>query len=663
MTVQNTGLGSGQKSGIDLSHRNTETRPQDDLFVHVNGRWLDEYEIPADRAVDGAFRTLYDQAERDVQMIIQESAGAGAPQGSDAQKIGDLYASFMDADAAEAAGLDPIADELAAIRDAGDHDTLARVLGGLQRVGIGGALAVYVDTDDKDSTRYLAHFTQSGISLPDESYFRLDEHAELRADYAAHIGRMFALAGLDHDPARVVELERKLAAGHWDVVKRRDAEKSYNLVTFRSMGLQVSGFNWIAWFGGLTEGIEPTSELFAELVVRQPSYVRTFAELWTSEPIADWQAWLTWRLLHSRAPYLTSAIVDENFAFYGKRLTGAPENRERWKRGVSLVQDLLGEAVGKLYVERHFPPAAKTRMVDLVANLIEAYRRNIADLEWMSPETRTAALAKLDKFTPKIGYPDKWRDYSAVTIEPDDLVGNYRRGYAAEYDRDLRKLGGPVDRDEWFMTPQTVNAYYNPGMNEIVFPAAILQPPFFDADADDAANYGGIGAVIGHEIGHGFDDQGAKYDGDGNMIDWWNDGDRTEFGKRTKALIAQYNEFEPSALPGHKVNGEFTIGENIGDLGGLSIALEAYKIALDGKAAPELDGLTGLQRVFYGWAQVWRTKVRNEEALRRLATDPHSPPEFRCNGVIRNIDGFAAAFDVRPGDALYLDPDQRVRIW
>ena len=308
---------------------------------------------------------------------------------------------------------------------------------------------------------------------------------------------------------------------------------------------------------------------------------------------------------------------------------------------MSLVQDLLGEAVGKLYVERHFPPAAKTRMVELVANLTEAYRRNITDLEWMSPATRTAALAKLDKFTPKIGYPDKWRDYSGVTVEADDLVGNYRRGYAAEFDRDLRKLGGPVDRDEWFMTPQTVNAYYNPGMNEIVFPAAILQPPFFDADADDAANYGGIGAVIGHEIGHGFDDQGAKYDGDGNMIDWWNDDDRTEFGKRTKALIAQYNEFEPSALPGHHVNGEFTIGENIGDLGGLSIALEAYKIALDGKPAPEIDGLTGLQRVFYGWAQVWRTKARNEEALRRLATDPHSPPEFRCNGVIRNIDGFA----------------------
>jgi neprilysin/putative endopeptidase len=327
------------------------------------------------------------------------------------------------------------------------------------------------------------------------------------------------------------------------------------------------------------------------------------------------------------------------------------------------VQDLLGEAVGKLYVERHFPADAKARMQELVANLQEAYRRNISDLDWMSPETRQAALRKLEKFTPKIGYPDKWRDYSAVTISRDDLVGNYRSGYAAEYDRDLAKLGGPVDRDEWFMTPQTVNAYYNPGMNEIVFPAAILQPPFFDAAADDAANYGGIGAVIGHEIGHGFDDQGAKYDGDGNMVDWWTDDDRTEFGKRTKALIEQYNEFEPKALPGHTVNGEFTIGENIGDLGGLSIAIAAYRIATDGSDPEVLDGLTGLQRVFFGWAQVWRTKARDAEALRRLAVDPHSPPEFRCNGVIRNLDTFHDAFDVQPGDALYLDPEERVKIW
>jgi len=405
-------------------------------------------------------------------------------------------------------------------------------------------------------------------------------------------------------------------------------------------------------------------ELFAELVVRQPDYVRTFAGLWASEPLADWQAWASWRVLRSRAPYLNAAIVEEAFDFNGRTLSGTQENRERWKRGVSLVQDLLGEVVGKLYVAQHFPPEAKQRMQVLVENLQEAYRRNIAELEWMGADTRRAALAKLEKFTPKIGYPDRWRDYSGVRIDPSDLVGNYRSGYAADHDRDLDKLGGPVDRDEWFMTPQTVNAYYNPGMNEIVFPAAILQPPFFDMNADDAANYGGIGAVIGHEIGHGFDDQGAKYDGDGNMVDWWTDADRAEFGQRTKALIEQYNQFAPKDLPGnHKVNGEFTIGENIGDLGGLSIALVAYQIALGGAPAPVIDGLTGLQRVFFGWAQVWRTKARAEEAIRRLAVDPHSPPEFRCNGVVRNLDTFHEAFEVEPGDELYLDPAERVRIW
>ncbi|OUS95884.1 M13 family metallopeptidase [Rhodococcus sp. NCIMB 12038] len=647
---------TAQRSGIDLTHLDSDTRAQDDLFVHVNGKWIDEYEIPADRAIDGAFRTLYDKAEVDVQNIIEEAAGSGATPGTDAQRIGDLYGSFMDADVVEAAGLAPIAGELADVASAADRSALAAVVGRLQRTGVGGAVGHYVDTDAKNSARYLVHFSQAGIGLPDESYYRQDDHAEIRTAYVAHIAKMFALAGVDYDAQRVFDLETKIAAGHWDVVKRRDAELSYNLLTLDQL---PAGLDWSSWIGALGG----TSEQFAEIVVRQPDYLTTLTGLWTSEDLDDWKAWATWNVIRSRAPYLTQALVEENFAFYGKTLTGAEEIRDRWKRGVSLVQDLLGEAVGKLYVERHFPADAKARMQELVANLQEAYRRNISDLDWMSPETRQAALRKLEKFTPKIGYPDKWRDYSAVTISRDDLVGNYRSGYAAEYDRDLAKLGGPVDRDEWFMTPQTVNAYYNPGMNEIVFPAAILQPPFFDAAADDAANYGGIGAVIGHEIGHGFDDQGAKYDGDGNMIDWWTDDDRTEFGKRTKALIEQYNEFEPKALPGHTVNGEFTIGENIGDLGGLSIAIAAYRIATDGSEPEVLDGLTGIQRVFFGWAQVWRTKARDAEALRRLAVDPHSPPEFRCNGVIRNLDTFHDAFDVQPGDALYLDPEERVKIW
>ncbi|WP_255648892.1 M13 family metallopeptidase [Nocardia australiensis] len=664
-------------SGIDLTYLDEAVRVQDDLFAHVNGVWLDTYEIPADRAVDGAFRTLYDQAELDVQTIIQNAAAAAPEPGTDARKIGDLYSSFMDIDAVAAVGLAPLVIELAAIKEVADRSAFAALLGRLQRTGVGGAIGVYVDTDDKNSNRYLVHAAQSGIGLPDESYYRQDEFAEIRTSYIEHIGRMFVLAAADQQVAgllpadldtvgqRVFELECKLAAGHWDVVRRRDAELSYNLTTFDALAAENPEFDWTAWTSALADGTSaPGHELFAEVVVRQPDYVRTFAQTWAGESLADWQAWAAWRVIRSRAAYLTDPLVEESFDFYGRTLTGAKENRERWKRGVSLVQDLLGEAVGKLYVAEHFPPEAKARMVDLVANLREAYRRNIADLEWMGPDTRAAALTKLEKFTPKIGYPDTWRDYSAIVIDPEDLVGNYRRGYAAEHDRDLNKLGGPVDRDEWFMTPQTVNAYYNPGMNEIVFPAAILQPPFFDMNADDAANYGGIGAVIGHEIGHGFDDQGAKYDGDGNMIDWWTDDDRAEFGKRTKALIDQYNVLSPKELgTEHTVNGEFTIGENIGDLGGLSIAIAAYKISLDGAPAPVIDGRTGLQRVFLGWAQVWRTKARTEEAIRRLAVDPHSPPEFRCNAVVRNIDSFHEAFGVEPGDKLYLDPAERVRIW
>ncbi|MFD6155451.1 M13 family metallopeptidase [Nocardia sp. NPDC060256] len=664
-------------SGIDLSYLDQGVRVQDDLFAHVNGKWLADHEIPADRAVDGALRTLYDQAERDVQVIIQNAAAELAEPGTDARKIGDLFASFMDTDTVAAAGLAPISAELAAIYAITDRSAFAALLGRLQRTGVSGAIGFYVDTDDKNSARYLVHASQSGIGLPDEAYYRQDESAEIRAEYIAHIGRMFALAAADPRIAallppdldtvgqRVFELERKLAAGHWDVVRRRDAERSYNPATFDALVADYPEFDWAAWTSALAEGVDRSGpDLFAEVIVRQPDYLSTFNEVWSAESLADWQAWAAWRLIRSRAPYLTDALIEENFAFAGRTLTGAQEIRERWKRGVSLVQDLLGEAVGKLYVAEHFPPAAKAKMVELVANLQEAYRRNIAELDWMGADTRAAALAKLEKFTPKIGYPDKWRDYSDVVIDPADLVGNYRNGYAADHDRDLNKLGGPVDHDEWFMTPQTVNAYYNPGMNEIVFPAAILQPPMFDMNADDAANYGGIGAVIGHEIGHGFDDQGAKYDGDGNMVDWWTDDDRAEFGKRTKALIDQYNVLSPKELSDeHTVNGEFTIGENIGDLGGLSIALQAYKISLDGAEAPELDGLTGLQRVFYGWAQVWRTKARSEEAIRRLAVDPHSPPEFRCNAVVRNIDSFHEAFEVGSGDALYLDPAERVKIW
>jgi putative endopeptidase len=653
-------------SGIDLSHLDSAARPQDDLFGHVNGRWLAEYEIPPDRATDGAFRTLFDRAEEQVRDLITGAADSNPQPGTDEQRIGDLYASFMAEDSVARVGLAPLHEELKSIDAAHDAAALSAVVGRLQHTGVGGGAGTYIDTDSKDSTRYLLHVSQSGLGLPDESYYRDEQHAEILAAYPRHIAAMFALvyggSADDHaeTAARIVALESKLAAVHWDVVKRRDADLTYNLRRFSDLSEQAPGFDWSGWVHGL--GSSP--DAVAELIVRQPDYLTAFAALWASEDIEDWKRWLRWRLIHARALLLTDDVVAEDFAFYGRTLSGTEQIRDRWKRGVSLVENLMGDAVGRLYVERHFPPGAKARIDVLVDNLRKAYRVSIESLDWMTPETRQRALAKLDKFVAKIGYPGKWRDYSKLRVDRTDLYGNFRRGYTVNHDRELAKLGSPVDRDEWFMTPQTVNAYYNPGMNEIVFPAAILQPPFFDAEADDAANYGGIGAVIGHEIGHGFDDQGAKYDGDGNLVDWWTDEDRAEFGARTKALIEQYDAYTPRALAnGHHVNGAFTVGENIGDLGGLSIALLAYKLSLNGEQPPTIDGLTGLQRVFFGWAQVWRTKSRDADAIRRLAVDPHSPPEFRCNGVVRNIDAFYDAFDVSDSDALYLEPVQRVRIW
>ncbi|HET9889194.1 MAG TPA: M13 family metallopeptidase [Mycobacterium sp.] len=655
------------RSGIDLSFVDESIRPQDDLFGHVNGRWLASYEIPADRATDGAFRQLYDRAEEQVRDLIVEASRQGAAAGDDdAQRIGDLYASFLDEDTVQRRGVRPLLDEMAVIDDAADADALARAIGALQRTGAGGGVGVYVDTDAKDSARYLVHFTQSGLGLPDESYYREERHAEVLEAYPGHIARMFGLV-FGGDPAdhivvadRIVALEAKLAEAHWDVVKRRDADLTYNLRTFAELRNESVGFDWAGWATALGAG----PEALAEVIVRQPDYLRTFAELWRNEDLEVWKSWARWRLIRARASWLTDELVSADFDFYGRLLTGAEQIRDRWKRAVSLVENLMGDAVGKLYVQRYFPPGAKARIDELVANLRAAYRMSISELDWMTPQTRERALAKLEKFTAKVGYPPKWRDYSALVIDRGDLYGNYQRGYAVNHDRELAKLGGPVDKDEWFMTPQTVNAYYNPGMNEIVFPAAILQPPFFDAEADDAANYGGIGAVIGHEIGHGFDDQGAKYDGDGNLVDWWTDADRTEFGIRTKALIEQYDAYTPRGLgSGHHVNGAFTVGENIGDLGGLSIALLAYQLSLNGRPAPVIDALTGVQRVFYGWAQVWRTKSRDAEAIRRLAVDPHSPPEFRCNGVLRNMDAFYDAFDGADAGALFLEPSRRVKIW
>jgi putative endopeptidase len=653
---------AASRSGVDLSFVDAKVRPQDDLFRHVNGKWLADSPIPPDRALDGAFYKLRDKAEADLRAIIEETASKpDLTPDSEAKKVADLYASFMDEAKADELGLRPLDGEfikvLALIQSKRD---LIKVMSQLGRAGVEVAFDLDVDTDAKRSDRYIIYLSQGRLGLPDESYYKLDKFKATREAYLPHVRKMFELAGMK-DPAKsaeqVVALETRLAQDHWDRVKSRDDTLTYNKKNRKELAELTPGFDWSVAFDHLgAKGVE-------EVVVRQPSYFTGMAKAIDEIPLDHWRKWLAWSALRAAAPYLSRPFVEENFAFYGKTLTGAQEIKPRWKRAVAAIEGSLGEAVGKLYVEKVFPPAAKVRMKQLVANLTEAYRRDIQSLEWMGPETKKKALEKLAKFDPKIGYPETWRDYSKLEIRRDDLVGNMRRASAFETDRQLGKLGKPVDRKEWGMTPQTVNAYYNSGKNEIVFPAAILQPPFFDLEADDAVNYGGIGAVIGHEIGHGFDDQGSKFDGDGNMNDWWTESDRKEFDARAKKLIEQYNGFEPAETPGQHVNGALTIGENIGDLGGLTIAYKAYQIALEGKEAPVLDGLSGDQRLFIGWAQVWRSKARPAELTRRLAVDPHSPAEFRCNGTVRNVPEFYKAFDIKEGDKLWLAPDKRVQIW
>ncbi|WP_395727751.1 M13 family metallopeptidase [Nakamurella sp.] len=639
-------------------------RPQDDLFRHVNGHWLATAEIPADRSADGAFYQLRDGAEADSRAIIEDAAAgaADAEPGSTVQLIGDLYRSFMNVETVERLGLAPIAERLAAVDGVDSPVDLLRTLGRLERTGIGGVFGSYVDTDPGDPDRYTVNLTQGGLGLPDESYYSDATHADTLVAYSGHLPGFLDLAGVPDAAAHgaaILELETELAAGHWDRVASRDSSKTYNPMDRAALDALMPAELWDAWLDGL--GAAPS--VLDQVVVRQPDFFRTLAGLLTTGRLPAWRSWLISRIIRSLAPYGPAELVEKNFDFYGRTLSGTPELRERWKRGVAFVESAANEAVGRLYVERHFPPESKLRMDALVNNLLAAYRTEIRTLPWMSEDTRARALDKLDSFTPKIGYPARWRDYSALTVTADDLIGNAARAAAFELDRELAKLGGPVDRDEWFMSPQTVNAYYNPGMNEIVFPAAILQPPFFDPTADDAVNYGAIGAVIGHEIGHGFDDQGSKYDGRGALHDWWTPQDRAAFEALTGRLIEQYSRLEPQNTPGHHVNGALTIGENIGDVGGLGIAYQAWRIALGGAEPPVIDGLTGAQRFFLSWATVWRLKMREAEQIRMLAIDPHSPAEFRCNQVVRNLDGFHDAFAVQPTDALWLDPADRVRIW
>jgi putative endopeptidase len=651
---------SPQSPAIDFSTFDPAVRIQDDLFRHVNGTWLKTTEIPADKPLTGAFMELRDQAEAAVRDIIT-TLEAGEP-GSDEARIADLYGSFMDEDAVERAGVNPILPLLAAIDSVETVPDLTRMVGGFTRQAVLGLVALQAEPDPGDPNRYVMFAGQGGLGLPDEEYYRLDEYAAIRAQYQAHVSASFALAGIedpDAEAQQVFDLETEIAATHWDKVKCRDLRLMYNLMSLDDFAASCPGLHWRDFLAGG----DIAEEKMVELVAMQPSFFSEVSALLTEDRLSAWLAWARWRVISSLSPYLSNAFVDENFRFYGTVLMGTPELRERWKRGVALVEASVGEAVGKIYVDRYFSPVAKQRLDRLVANLIEAYRRSITDLDWMTAETKDSALAKLAKFRPHIGYPTKWRDYSSLVITRDDLIGNVMRVADFEVNRALNKIGQPIDREEWLMTPQTVNAYYHPLKNEIVFPAAILQPPFFNEHADDAVNYGGIGAVIGHEIGHGFDDQGSTCDGDGALRNWWTDKDREAFEERTKELIAQYDVLEPPQAPGHRVNGRLTIGENIGDLGGLSIAYKAYQIAHDSSPEPELDGYTPEQRLFFSWASVWQAKVRTEMVLQRLATDPHSPPEFRCNQIVRNLPEFYSAFNVGKSDALWLDEDQRVKIW
>ena len=653
-------------SGIDLQHIDASVRPQDDLFGYLNGVWLAEHEIPADRPSDGVFHALRDTAEQDVRTLIEAAARDSQP-GTLGAKVGDLYASFMDEAAVEARGREPLAADLADIRAARDLVGLLGQMARLQLQGaVGGFLAPYVHTDARDSDQYVVYLEQAGLGLPDESYYSQESFAEIRPAYVNHIARMLVLGGWSPDgesaraaAERIMALETALAAEHWTKVESRDALATYNRRSLADVPAFAAGFTASDWLAQMSAPME----LIEEVVVREPSYVDALPVLLAEQPLEAWRDWLAWSVIRNGASLLDAEIVQANFEFYGTTLSGAPQLRERWKRGVGLVEGSLGEAVGELFVAEHFPPEAKARMLELVDNLIAAYRGRLEVLEWMSPDTRERALAKLAAFTPKIGYPDKWRDYDPLEVSADDLIGNVRRAALFEARHAWSKLGGPVDRLEWFMTPQTVNAYYNPGMNEIVFPAAILRPPFFDLEADDAVNYGAIGAVIGHEIGHGFDDQGSRYDGSGNLVNWWTEEDRARFEELADRLIAQFDGLTPRALPeGNQVNGALTVGENIGDLGGVAVAFEAYRISLAGQPAPVIDGLTGEQRFFLGWAQTWRSKHREARAIQLLTIDPHSPDEFRCN-IVSNLAEFHAAFDVQPGDGMWRDPDDRVVIW
>ena len=646
--------------GYDAAGMDRSVKPGDSFFGYANGNWAKSTPIPADRSSWGGFGVLRDLSDQRTRAIIEEAARSKGAPGTTAQKVGDFYASFMDEAAIERAGIAPLRPYFAKIDAIRTPADLARTFGEYNRMGISTPVGAAVIQDLRDNTQYGVYMGQGGLGLPDRDYYLDDKNPKFvaaRDAYRTHIANMLRLAG-QSDPAgkaaRIYDLEKKIAQTHWTRAESRQIDKLYNPVATNALGAQMAGFDWNAYLAAAKLDRLP------QVIVTQPSALKGAATLVSSEPIGTWRDYLTFRTLAASADMLPKAFVDESFAFNGKTLAGTPQLKERWKRGADLVNASMGEAVGELYVQRHFTPEAKAKMDVLVKNLIAAMDVRLANLDWMAPETRTKARAKLAAFTPKIGYPEKWRDYSALQVRPGDALGNALRATDFEYQRQLDKIGKPVDRTEWGMTPQTVNAYANPLLNEIVFPAAILQPPFFDPNADDAVNYGGIGAVIGHEISHHFDDQGRKFDAKGNLAEWWTVEDVKRFNALTDKVVKQYGEYEP--LPGSKVNGQLTLGENIADLAGLTIAYDAYKMSLGGRPARVIDGFTGDQRFFLGFGQVWRNKYRDPELLNRLTTDPHTPGHFRPN-VVRNFDPWYAAFQPKPGEALYLRPEDRIRVW
>jgi len=648
-------------SGVDATGFDKAVRPQDDFYKHVNGGWLTKTEIPAEKPAYGAFDELADGAEKDIRDIIETAAKEPNRQaGSVSQQVGDLFASFMDEARAESLGMTPIQrhlDAIAAIKTVAD---VARVSGELSAIGIGSPANEYIEPDAKDPSTNIVTFVQAGTSLPEREYYLSKDakYAEVRAKYVEYLTKMLGMIGRKNaaaDAKAILALETEIARVQWTPAESRDAIKTYNKVAVAKFNADYAGFDWATWMK--VQGLDKAPNA----IVAQPSFFKGFSALAARTPVETWKAWLSAQVVISEARLLSKAFVDVNFDFFAKTLNGQQAQRPRWKRGVTLVNGSLGEAVGKLYVDKHFPPDAKVRMEKMIANLLEAYKQSITSLDWMTPETKKEALAKLAKFTTKIGYPDKFRSYAGLELKPNDLVGNAERANRFETDFQTAKLGKPVDRSLWLMTPQEVNAYYNPVQNEIVFPAAILQPPFFNFKADDAVNYGGIGAVIGHEIGHGFDDQGRHYDGDGKLRDWWTTADATEFDKRAKMLVAQFNAFE--ALPGLHINGELTLGENIGDLGGLSIAFKAYKISLGGKPSATIDGLPGEPRGFLGWTQASCSKMRDEYHRVMRPSNEHAPSMYRGSNPLTNIDAFYDAFGLKPGDKMFRKPEERVRIW